>query len=156
EAVPALIDLLAELPADQGGPVEDLLQRLAGDQSPEAPRGGDAEALQAYRERWAGWWRQNGANADLSRLAPAKPRGPLLVLNAGAKGPTRVMELDKSGKELWAFDGPEYIGDGEVVGPDRVLLAETGPGRVTERTFKGEVVWKVEAKGACACQRLPN
>src|SRR5262249_40698163 len=66
EAVPALIDLLAELPADQGGPVEDLLQRLAGDQSPEAPRGGDAEARQAYRERWAGWWRQNGANADLS------------------------------------------------------------------------------------------
>jgi HEAT repeat protein len=157
EAVPVLIGLLAELPAEEVWRAEEPLQQLAGEDSPAAPEGQGERARQDYRDAWAAWWKRNADRVDLGCLDPARPPlGRVLVLSAVPLGPTRVMELDREGKVRWEFDGPQNVSDARFVGPDRVLLAEPDKDRVTERTAKGEIVWQATAKGVCSCQRLPD
>ena len=55
EAIPVLIDLLAELPADQVMEVVEILTVLAGDQAPKTSPGADVKARQKDRDLWATW-----------------------------------------------------------------------------------------------------
>src|SRR5262249_20833321 len=58
EAIPVLIDLLADLPAEQRRRVEDFLQQLAGELAPAMNiQGEDEEAHKARRDAWAAWWK---------------------------------------------------------------------------------------------------
>jgi HEAT repeat protein len=58
EAVPVLIDLLADLPPEQRKPAEDYLNELAGEWKVVGPPGNDAVSGRLRREAWAAWWRQ--------------------------------------------------------------------------------------------------
>jgi hypothetical protein len=70
-----------------------------------------------------------------------------------------VREIDRDGKTLWQFEGVQYPIDAQVVGPDRVLVAEYNLRRVTERDFKGNVLWQKQLAATqypLAVQRLPG
>ena len=68
DALPVLIDLLPQLPQTGAWQAEDLLLRLAGEQAPLIDLGHDEAAHRQCRDAWLVWWRDHGAQADLTRL----------------------------------------------------------------------------------------
>src|SRR5262249_4373934 len=56
----------------------------------------------------------------------------------------------------WKIDGLRYPLDAQVVGRDRVLIAEYLNNKVTERDFEGNILWEKQCSLPVACQRLPN
>lgn len=158
DAVPVLIDLLTELPAERGWRVEDVLCQLAGDDAPSVALGTDEAGRRKCRDAWRAWWAGAAARADLGRLEHGRqPLGYTLVveLNRGLTG--RVVELDADGRPRWQIENLQYPIDAQVVGNDRVLIAEYRSRRVSERDFKGEVKWEKSVTGLLqGIQRLPN
>jgi hypothetical protein len=67
-----------------------------------------------------------------------------------------VLELDASNRPVWQFKGAEKPLDVQPLPGGRVLLAEHGGNRVTERNRKGEVVWERKVAQPLAAQRLAN
>src|SRR5205085_244490 len=59
QAIPTLIALLAEGPADAAWQAEDYLARLAGGKRPEVSLADD-NARKKARDAWAKWWKDNG------------------------------------------------------------------------------------------------
>jgi HEAT repeat protein len=160
DAVPALINLLGELPVSEVEPAEEYLQRLAGDHGPTNVPSGDANSSRKKRQEiWAAWWKANGERVQLVERYP--PNGSerylghvLLVLaNSG-----EVMELDRDRKVRWQLNGLMNPRDVEVIGNDRILVAEWGSQRVTERNRKGDIIWQKQTQGSfpIAVQRLRN
>jgi hypothetical protein len=158
EAVPVLIGLLAELPAERGWRVEDVLCRLAGDDTPSVSLGSDDATRRRCRDAWLGWWQKHGDRVDLARLEQDRRLlGYTLIveLNRGLAG--RVLEVDAKGNVRWQIENLQYPIDAQVVGNDRVLIAEYRARRVTERDFQGEVKWERNVTGILqGVQRLPN
>ena len=158
DAVPVLIALLTDLPSERCWAVEDVLCRLAGEQTPAVSLGADEAARKKCRDSWADWWARDGVKLDLAKLdlSPRQLGYTLIVeLNRGLTG--RVMELDRDGRPRWQIEGLQYPIDAQVVGNDRVLVAEYRARRVTERSFKGEVLWEKTVNGILqGLQRLPN
>jgi hypothetical protein len=159
DAVPVLIRLLTELPQQQVWRVEDALIRIAGDQAPEAPVGGD-KGRAKYREAWAAWWEKQGPTLDLAKVEPGKRlQGHTLVTMLELRNAQlgRVVELDATGKVRWQLEGLSYPVDAQVLGEDRVLVAEYRGKVVTERNLKNEVVWQKQVSGLLlGARRLPN
>ncbi len=157
-AVPALIDLLAQLPPERGWPAEVVLVRLAGDQAPAVSPGKDEADRKKCRDAWAEWWAKQGGALDLAKIdLGGRLLGYTLVveLNKGVTG--RVMELGADGKPRWQIEGLAYPIDAQVVGNDRVVIAEYRTRKVSERNFKGEVIWeKTAAALVTGLQRLGN
>ncbi len=154
-AVPVLIELLAQLPLEQGGAIEELLYRLAGPTAPAVALRAEAGAAVKCRDAWRGWWRQHGEQINLAVLKDAeRPLGyTLLVL----LNDNRVVEWDRDGKPRWQIDRLAAPLDAEVLPGQRVLIAEHDTKRVTERSFKGEVLWEKKlAFSPIHAQRLPN
>jgi HEAT repeat protein len=159
EAVPVLIDLVGQLPAAQGAAAEDYLLRLAQDRPPSPLPTGDGPARQKRRDAWARWWASAGGRVQMvARSAPAVVERfhhyTLLVQPQG----NQVVEVAADGKVRWQFTGLLGPRDAEVVGRDRVLVAEFNGQRVTERNLQGEVLWTRQTPGAwpMAVQRLRN
>jgi hypothetical protein len=71
-------------------------------------------------------------------------------------GSGRVFELGPDRQVKWEFEDVRYPVDAQVTGPDRVLVAEYLGRRVSERDFKGKVIWERQVELPIACQRLPN
>jgi hypothetical protein len=161
DAVPVLIDLLAELAPEQGWLAEDYLLTVAGDQAPEVALGVDSVARRRCRDAWAGWWKEHGPGLDPSRLAQAQRlSGFTLVVepfNPVHRG-GRVLELGPDNQVRWQIDGLPNPLDAQALPGDRVLIAEQGGMRVTERDHKGAIVWQHATVNAWpfACQRLRN
>jgi HEAT repeat protein len=157
EAVPLLIDALADLPPDQAGQVADVLTELAGDKGPPAAPAGDAAARRKYRDAWTAWWRAHGAQVDLARPGMA---GHFLgyTLIVESDGPGRVRELGRDGKDRWKIEGLQFPVDAQVIRGTRVLVTEYNGRRITERDFKGNILWKVENLPSLPvnAQRLPG
>jgi hypothetical protein len=158
DAVPVLIALVTELPQDRCWPIEDVLCRLAGEQTPSVSLGEDMAARKKCRDAWADWWARDGVRLDLAKPDLSRRQlGYTLVveLNRGLTG--RVVEVDRDGRPRWQIEGLQYPVDAEVVGNDRVLIAESRTRHVTERTFKGEVLWEKTVAGMLeGVQRLPS
>jgi hypothetical protein len=152
-AVPVLIDLLDRLPPMQLAPIEDILYRLAGEEAP-AVVPGDSTTPAQVRANWARWWRAHEASVDLTKLAVVRGSlGYTLVVQANSG---RVEEVDADGKLRWQIRDLVFPLAAEVVGDDRVLIAEYRGNRVTERTFQGTVVWEKKVACPIAAQRLPG
>jgi HEAT repeat protein len=85
-AVPVLIDLLAELPADQRKLAEESLTHLAGDWAIAAPRGDDATSRRLRRDMWSAWWKATEGSALLDefrlRTLPESERTAIVDLIA--------------------------------------------------------------------------
>jgi HEAT repeat protein len=155
EAVPVLIDVLSQVPSDQAGQVEDLLYRLAGADATSFPPGSESTDRLKYSDAWRNWWSKNGERVDMAVLRDTERTlgyTLLILLNAH-----RVVEWDRDGKPRWQIDGLASPLDAEVVSGRRVLIAEHDTKRVTERNFKGEVLWEKKLSDSpIHAQRLPG
>jgi HEAT repeat protein len=155
-AVPTLIALLAELPQDQAWQAEEVLCRLAGDQAPNVSLGSDPASQKKCRAAWSDWWSRQGPTLDLGRLNdPARLLGYTLIVQIDPNtGVGKVQELDIHKQVRWQITGLHYPVDARVVRADRVLIAEYNGHRVTERNFKGDVLWEKRVQSPVAVQRL--
>ncbi|HTU91670.1 MAG TPA: HEAT repeat domain-containing protein [Gemmataceae bacterium] len=160
DAVPALIDVLGELPSAESEPAEEYLQRLAGDKPPaNLPSGDDSASRKKRQQAWAAWWKANGERIALVDRYP--PEGTerylghilLAIANTG-----EALELDRDRKERWKLSGLANPRDVQVTGNDRILVAEWSGQRVTERNRRGEIIWQKQTPGCnpVAAQRLRN
>jgi hypothetical protein len=155
DAVPVLIRLLDQLPAEEVGLVEDLLFRLAGEKAPAELPGADEGSRRRYREAWEGWWKEAEAKIDPAQLeAAARTLGFTLVVLLDLN---QVIDLDASNRPRWQIEGLSLPLDVQLLpGEQRVLIAEHDGNRVTERDLKGAVKWEVKLESPLAAQRLPN
>jgi hypothetical protein len=156
--VPAMIDLLAEVPQGSGWRVEDVLVRLAGESAPQITLGEDAAARAKCRDAWRDWWGKNGAAADLAKLDAAPPMlgHTLVVLREPRSAAGRVIEINAKKEVVWKIDGLQFPSDAVVVGRDHVLIAEEGAQQVSERELSGKVIWSKHVMQPIAVQRLAN
>jgi hypothetical protein len=154
DAIPVLIDLLAELPQEKGWQAEDVLLRLAAGQAPQATLGRDQASRRQCRDTWAAWWQQHAGQADLTRLEGG---GRLLgytllvLLNAG-----QVLELGPDNKSRLQVNGLSLPLDVQILPNDHLLVAEHNANRVTERDRRGTVVWEKLVQSPIVAQRLPS
>ncbi|HZV05734.1 MAG TPA: HEAT repeat domain-containing protein [Gemmataceae bacterium] len=159
DAVPVLIELLNELPTAQAEPAEEYLQRLAGEQAPNLPSGDDNTARKKRRDVWAAWWKANSERVALvDRYPPAgieRYLGYILLVIANTG---EVLELDRDRKVRWHLNGLMNPRDVQVLGNDRILIAEWNAQRVSERNRRGDIIWQKQTQGTypLAAQRLPN
>jgi HEAT repeat protein len=152
DSVPVLIDLLTELPPGQVGEVEAALYQLAGDAAPAASAGEKPAERQKCRAAWAAWWKANAGRVDLARLTKRPWFGYTLVCDPGGG---RVYEIDRHGNERWTIKVAAAV-DAWVVGGNRVLIAEGGTNRITERDFQGRILWEKPCTAPMSVQPLPN
>jgi hypothetical protein len=160
DAVPVLIELLAQLPPEQAWPAEDMLMRLAGDDAPAEALGRDEASRLRCRRAWSEWWTAHGKTLDVAEAARPHLRGYTLLVLAGDENSAegRALEVDAAGKTRWEIKGLRFPLDAQSLPGNRVLLAEYGSRRVTERTPAGDVIWQksVDDDGPVMAQRLPN
>ncbi len=155
EGIPVLIDLLTVLSANEVGQVEDALYQLAGDSAPDVSPGDKPDEKKKCRDAWAAWWKLNAVRVDLGRLTSAPPLLGFTVISD--PGTNRVFEIGRDGKERWAIENVTGAVDAVVLPGNRVLIAEYNSRRVTERDFKGKVLWQKQCPGNPAnVQRLRN
>jgi HEAT repeat protein len=156
-AVPVLIDLLGELPLAEAGRVEDVLRRLADEQAPAVDLGDSAATRQKCRTVWAEWWRVHGPAVDLNKLDSPRRLGHTLLVEVDPNTTTgRVLELGPDDTPRWQIQGLRYPLDAQVLPGNRVLIAEFYGMQVTERDFRGNVLWRQPVTMPLSCQRLPN
>jgi HEAT repeat protein len=158
QAVGVLIDLIDHVADEQVWQIEELLRRLAGDSPPATELGTTPADRRKCREAWAAWWKANEARADLARLRGAQTLlGYTLVSEWNpSRGDNDIVELGRDGKPRWKVEGLGYSFDFEVLPGSRLLCAEYNQHRVTERNFKGEILWQYKIPSPINCQRLPN
>jgi hypothetical protein len=155
DGVPVLVDLLADAPPALTWRVEEVLLNLAGEKAPSASVGdGSPAARKAYRDAWAGWWRDNGARLDLARIQD-QPVYLNLTLVAEMHA-NRIWECGPDGKMRWQLGDLACPRDAEALPGGRVLVAECNANRVTERDLKGNVLWEQSVPDPHSCQRLAN
>lgn len=154
-AVPVLLAAMDRPPSLALGAAEDVLFRLAGQDSPRL-EGDDAASLRAYRLAWQAWWKKAGDKADLAVLREAEAEARASHTTVVLLDENTVIDLDKDGKERWSFDKLGFPLDVQRLPGERVLLAEMQGNRVTERDRKGAVVWEKKVVSPLAAQRLPN
>ena len=159
EAVPALISLLGETAKERSGPLEEALRLVAGEQAPALSPGDDEDSRHKCRDAWEDWWKEHGAALDLSKIDLSMRRlGYLVVAEMELRTTnSRIVEYDAAGKERWQIGGLRYAIDVQMIGTDRVLIAEYITHVVTERNLKGEVLRDYRANGLLlGARRLTN
>jgi hypothetical protein len=75
----------------------------------------------------------------------------LVLLDQG-----KLLEIDGSKRVRWQITGLQSPLDAQYLEGDRVLVAEYGGNRVTERNLKGEVLWEKKFTEPLMAQRLAN
>ena len=153
EGVSVLIALLPLLSAEEHGQAEGALHQLAGDSAPEMPQGEESGDKRKCRDAWAAWWKLNAGRVDLMRLTVRHLLGYTIVCDTGKN---RVCEIDLNGKERWAIDNLGTPADAVVLPGNHVLIAEIQGNRVTERDFKGNILWQKQVNQPISVQRLAN
>ncbi|MCI0640080.1 MAG: hypothetical protein L0Y70_13490, partial [Gemmataceae bacterium] len=144
EAVPALIDVMDELPPAQHGPIEAILFRLAGDKTPQP----------ANPVTWKKWWQANADKIDLARLTDQAVLLGLTIIASGTQNAVR--EIDPAGKLRWEINDVNYPMTIQRLPSGNILIAEYRGRRVTERRTNGEIVWQYAASLPLAAERLPS
>jgi HEAT repeats/PQQ-like domain len=167
EAVPALIDLLADLPPAEAYEAEDILRAIAGDEAPDVTLGKGAEERKKARDLWAAWWKKGADKVDLAKLADGVGAGrTLIVMRDGTATKLtegRVLEVGRDGKVRWQIESLKNPVDAQWLPGGRVFICESTGRRLTERNTKGEILWEktIPLTGAGAglpvsAQRLTN
>src|SRR5262249_7754348 len=97
---------------------------------------------------------KHGAEVDLAVLTqPSRLLGftMVILLDEG-----KLQELDAAKRVRWKIEGLGFPLDAQYLAGDRVLVAEQGANRVTERDLKGNIVWEKQVPEPLMAQRLPN
>lgn len=157
-ALPVLIDLLATLPPDLAPEAEDYLVELAGDKVPAVGLGRTPEERAKCRDAWAAWWQTSGPKVVLADVSQRlRPRSLLLVESYDPiRRNGRVVEMDRTGRILFDISGMSYPLWADRIGTDRVLVAEQGTSKITERDAQGRVLKEWTVPSAFYCLRLRN
>jgi HEAT repeat protein len=112
EAIPVLIDLLAELPPDMRTQAEEYLTTLAGEWAVRGPKGNDEMSRTLRRDVWAAWWKNTDGAKLLrefkSRTLPDDERDKVLKL---------IKKLDDPSAEERQAASDALIGMGRKVTP---------------------------------------
>ncbi len=112
DAVPVLIDLLADLPNEQRKQAEEYLTTLAGEWAVAGPQGNDATSRKLRRDAWAAWWRGIDdkvlLNEFQSRTMTDDERDQALAL---------IQKLDDVSAEVREKASTELVGMGRRVAP---------------------------------------
>ncbi len=159
DAIPVLIALVAEPNGESSGQAEDYLLRVAADHGPVDLPVGDGAARATRRDRWAAWWKDNGERVALvDRFAPTSFQRYLGYTLLVQPGNSQVIELGADNKERCQLTGLANPLDAEALPGDRYLVTEANAQCVTERSAKGEVLWKKTLPGfmPVSAHRLPN
>ena len=158
--LPLLIATVAEDVPEHAEFAVELLQRAAGESAPSEYYQGKQNAAKLAAV-WKQWHEKNQANLDLSKLLARTDFGytviTMMALKVNAK--SKVIELGPRPQNAvrWEFEAPRYPIDMEILGPNRLLIAEYQDRRVTERDFKGNILKEFPAPNfPIGCQRLPN
>jgi hypothetical protein len=159
DSIPALLALLSASDSAIAGRAEEILCHIAGEQAPAVSAGSDEAGRRRYRDAWVAWFDQHGRNTDLARLnLERRLLGmTLLVALDGFGGDGRVWEVGPDKQTRWDIRSVKGPIDARVLPGNRVLVAEYYGNVVTERDFRGNVLWKHVCRGGpVACQRLPG
>jgi PQQ-like domain len=159
-AVPVLIELLAEGPADQIWQAEEVLGTMAGGTAPPPEAAEELAVRQRLRDSWRTWYKTHGANLPLPLQPIPLPLLGFTTITGFSPPPdrtrSRVLEVDRHGKVRWQFTCTYPI-DVRVSPTNRVLVSEGEAFRVTERDFKGNIHWQANTPDMpYNFQRLPN
>jgi len=116
--------------------------------------GNSDEARTKCAAAWRAWWKRHGDKADLARLEET-PRmlGRTLVVLLDQR---EIIDLGPDNRSRWEIKNVNFPLDAQMLGEDRVLVAEYNSNRVCERNLRGEVVWHRNIVGPLAAQRLAN
>jgi HEAT repeat protein len=158
EAIPVLIELFGDLAGDDRWDLEELLERVAGEDAPALPRD-DAGATRRRRlDAWRGWWQTHADTVDLSRLKEPRPAGRLLLVLADLQAVGgQLLEVGADGRPRRIIDWLTRPIAADPLPGGGVLIAEYRDRRVTEQTFDGKLLWEKELPASpVAVQRLPN
>jgi HEAT repeat protein len=153
DAVPVVIDLLTLLPDEEVGEAEEMLYQLAGDTPPETVAGAKSDDKKKRRDVWDAWWKSNAERMDATRLNLHPLLGYTLLCDTNKN---RVYEIDRNGKERWSIDNLKLPVDAVVTPGNRVVIAEYQANRVSERDFKGKILWQKQIGQPIGVQRLAN
>jgi HEAT repeat protein len=150
EGVPALIELLAELPTEQFWEAEDHLRRIAGVNGPASARSDDSAARQKLREAWQTWWKENAETVNLAVLERTTTVPGLIVV--AELGPNGMFGQGFGG----GFGGPVVGPAGQIIFGGGVLqpaaaakgAGQGNPGNGTDRLIgidrNGKAKWQIE------------
>ncbi|MBM4069830.1 MAG: hypothetical protein FJ271_12885 [Planctomycetes bacterium] len=157
KAIPVLIELLGKLPPGNAWKAEEMLIRLAGDKASTFAQTSDLPPVK-LQQSWSDWWALAKDKIDLAKLDLAQSYlGLTLISQMDPRGTNgKVYELKPSKEVAWQIDGLRYPLDAQIVGKDRVLVAEYLNRRVTERDLKGVIHWEKQVDMPIGCQRLSN
>jgi hypothetical protein len=170
QVLSVLVDVLGRLGPEEVWPAEEVLARLAGEDSPAVALGTTDQTRRACQTAWQAWL-DTHQSLDLAKLEAPRPLiGYTLVVQQnnnrviGNRRPItgEVLELDagKPPKTRWHFEIPAYAVDAQIVQAEegeRVLIAEYQTGTISERDFKGEVKWqKLVTGNPIGVQRLAS
>jgi serine/threonine protein kinase len=153
-----LIEATAAVPAEKGERGEELLFRLAGDQSPTGEFGPDRESRVKAAGKWKKWLKANKAKLNLTRLDENKRNyGLTLILTEGAGGPdNKILALGPDGKERWRIEDVDAC-DVRLLPGGKLLVPELRAGRVVERTLANkEPTWSVSIGMPRVVGKLPG
>jgi HEAT repeat protein len=154
-----LIKLLAEVPQELGWRAEDVLCRLAGENTPNVSVGRDVASREKARDEWLKWFDKHGEKADLAKLDEVERLlGFTLLAEWNIQGqPGRVAELGPDGKVRWEIKNLQFPTDLVVLPNNRVVIAEQNNNRVSERdTTNGKEIWGVQLNQPVSLQRWNN
>jgi hypothetical protein len=157
--LPLLIQSIANSPSQRVEFALETLYRVAGEQAPIESYAGP-ESAKKFTAAWMNWHDKHHAKLDLAKQFARKEIGYTLITTMAlkAKDKNRIFEIGPGPKHAvrWEFEGPRYPIDVQILGPNRMLLAEYFDRRVTERDFKGNILKQFPAINPIGCQRLPN
>ncbi len=176
QAVPVLIELVAQGDIAQSWQAEELLRWAAAGRSPkETISVGSREAREACHNAWLAWWKQQKGRLNLQdRQDDYRPPGLVLLCDPGkgeADGLVWLVGCDGTTRCQWEglrspVEARIVAGPGVLVAEAPVLFAEgrqahppgvTLKGRVTERDPTGKVCWEYTGvPDPVACCRLTN
>jgi len=71
-------------------------------------------------------------------------------------GTGTLTELDRAKRERWQIAGLAWPTCVQALPGNRILIAETNSSMVTERDFKGNILWQKACPSPFSCQRLAN
>jgi hypothetical protein len=162
EAVPPLIELLAEGPKPIQWQAENLLCNVAGTDAPAVSLGEpDSPSARQVRAAWAQWWAKHKDHIDLAQLSRAdRVLGLTLIVTIDGydDGLGQIEEVARNGHALWTLKGVNRPMDARLLPHNRILVAEYGGRIITIRErHKGHVLKTYHVQGNPSdVQLLPN
>src|SRR5262245_19414051 len=153
-AVPKLIDLLADAPAELAQRAEEMLLLLAREEAPASPfKQATPDSRREHREAWARWWTSHAKNVDLARLTDQHPQFGYTIIAQSNK----VFEWDRAGHVRWTLGDVNMPIEALMLPNGHVLITENAGQRVTERDLTGKIHWEYKTPDqALSGRRLPN